>query len=159
MAPLVDECSAGDVVSCDELRVRSEPGTTEDQVARTCGGRTIDSDSCAAVFCPERAFGERTGIPSASRIVAEFETESFDILICESGVGPLYFAQAKAPPNASIVLDAAPTPDGGFVARNPGVTASDDYVYSVGGDGLVVRRGDEVLVSQPLLEGRTVTDG
>lgn len=153
LAPLAEDCFAGDLVACDDLLARSQPGSPEEEVARTCGGRIDRADSCASTFCPEQSFSQRTGLPPQARVVERFETESFSVLICEAGDALYYFAQAKAPPNASITLEADVAPSGDYIALNPGVTRDEDYVYSIGPRGLTVNRGPDLVLAQPLLEG------
>ncbi|MFD7012374.1 hypothetical protein [Rhodococcus jostii] len=72
-------------------------------------------------------------------------TESL-VVICETGVGRLYYKGVRLNDGASVEIDDPVRTETGFVVTNGGVQ------YSLSSSALVITEGSRQLASEPMLQ-------
>lgn len=120
--PALDElaraCFEGDLAACDGLLIVSEPGSTYEEYAATCGGRTdTPLGSCVDVFGPAFSLdtssktGDAVGIPSGLLVAVRMAAhQGFDRFVLEFQSGGIPGFEVRYLDEQSIGVSGDPLP-------------------------------------------------
>jgi hypothetical protein len=106
------------------------------------------STAPARVTCPATALEQNRSPGVATIAVEQFTTEGFVVRICWSGSEYLWFGYDRGNPSSSVLLGAEGTASGWQAAHN-------GYLYQVDPDVLLVTRGSEIIVNDPVVGRET----